>query len=238
MKRSRYGAVTKRRTTLPKYNTVTVVRRRTPMYRPLTQSIYPFRRQIQQSMLVNQSAGYFGAGFDMCIAPAFGSCDFRINGVLIFAASLPNATEFTALFDQYRIRKINVRVIFSQNSADVNTSTVSLPVVHQMNDYNSTGNMNLSEYQQHPELKTWQLGQDKDISWSFVPHVRGDLITQGGVLSSSANNMPCPWIDTSSTSIEMLGTRLYLNNLGQNTNVNIGAIMFLVDYYMEFKFVK
>lgn len=235
MKRQRTGYVTKKILSRDSK----MYRRSTPLYRPVSGSkIYTFKRQIQQSCLVNQSGGFFGAGYDMCIAPAFGSCDFRINGVLIFAASLPNATEFTALFDQYRIRKINVRVIFSQNSADVNTPTLSLPVIHQMNDYNSTGNMNLSDYQQHPELKTWQLGQDKNISWSFVPHVRGDLITQGGVLSSSANNMPCPWIDTSSTSIEMLGTRLYMNNLGQNTNTNIGAILFLVDYILDFKFVK
>lgn len=208
------------------------------MYRSVGTSVYTFKRQIQIGMTVNQSLGWFSQGFDMNIVPSLGSCDFRINGVAIFIPTLPNATEFTNLFDQYKIRRVDVRVLFSQNSADPATPTLGLPVVHQMNDYNTTGAQTLAEYQQHPELKTWQLGQDRNIAWSFVPHVRGDLITQGGVVSSSCHNMPCPWIDTTTPAVEMLGTRIYLNNLGRNTNQDIGNALFLVDYYLEFKFVK
>lgn len=200
--------------------------------------VYRFKRSLQLTTTVNQSTGYFGAGYDMCILPSLNQCDFRINGVLVFSPTLPNVTEFTGLFDQYKITKVSVRVIFSGNSSDPVTPTLCLPVVHQVNDYNSTGALTLSDYQEYPEMKTHQLGQDKRIAWSFVPHVRGDLLTIGGVLSSSANNMPCPWIDCTSSTIQMLGTRLFLNNLGRNTNQDIGSIMFLVDYHMEFKFVR
>lgn len=201
-------------------------------------AVYQFKRQIQQSTSLNLSSGIFGAGFDVNIVPSLGACEFRINGTAIFGPSLPNVAEFTSLFDQYRIKKVGVRVIFSQNNSDVDTAATCLPLMHQMNDYNDLNNKSLSDYQEYPELKTYQLGQDKYIAWSFVPHVRGDVLTTSGVVSSSAHNIPCPWIDTSSTNIQMLGTRMYFNNMGRNTNQDVGSVTWLVDYYLEFKFVR
>jgi len=203
-----------------------------------TPGVYKFKRQIQVSMTVNQSTGFFGAGYDLGIYPSLNQCDIRINGVLVFSPTLPNVTEFTNLFDMYKIVKVGVRAMFSGNSSEPASPTLCLPVVHQMNDYNSQGAMTIADYGEHPELKTWQLGQDRNISWSFQPRVRGDLLTIGGVLSSSADNKACPWIDTSTSTIQMLGTRFFLNNLGRNTNQDIGNILFLIDYYMEFKFVR
>lgn len=206
--------------------------------RSYTPSVYRFKRQIQVPIAVNQSTGFFGSGFDIAIVPNLSTCDFRINGVLVFSPTLPSVTEFTTLFDQYRIKKINVRVIFSNNESGTSSPTTVLPVVHQCNDYNSLGQLLLADYQQYPNLKTWQLGKDSNISWSFVPHVRGDVLGVGGALSSSANNFPCPWLDCSSADIQMLGSRFYLNNLGRNTNVDLGSCLFLLDYDLEFKFVK
>lgn len=200
--------------------------------------VYTFRRQIQQSMTVNQSLGWFSGGQDMCFSPSLAACDIRLNGVSVFSTPLPSVGEFTALFDQYKITKVTVRLIFSCNSSDTVTPSIALPVVHQCNDYNSTAALSLSEYQQYPSLKTWQLGQDKVIQWSFVPHVRGDVLNTSGVASTSAHNIPCPWLDTSSTNVEMLGSRLYLNNLGRATNVDIGNALFMITYDMAFKFVK
>ena len=76
-------------------------------------------------------------------------------------------------------KKINVRVIFSNNESGTSSPTVVLPVVHQCNDYNSLGQLLLADYQQYPDLKTHQLGKDYNISWAFVPHVRGDVLGVG-----------------------------------------------------------
>lgn len=249
MKRQRYGEAPsytyktvnnrKQKASTQLRQTSAVVRRTTPLYRPLGgNQIYIFKRQIQQPVPINQTTGWIGGGFDMCIAPALATCDFRIDGTVIYSRACPNVTEFTALFDQYKILRCDCRIIFSANNADTSNVNHALLVVHIMNDYNSTGAQTLAEYQQHPELKTFQMGQDRQISWSFCPHVRGDLLTQGGTISSSCNNQICPWIDTTSTTIEMLGTRIYLNNMGRTSGADLGTVLFMVDYVMAYKFVK
>ena len=73
--------------------------------RTYTPSVYRFKRQIQLPISVNQSTGFFASGYDLAIIPNLSTCDFRINGVLVFSPTLPNVTEFTNLFDQYRIKE-------------------------------------------------------------------------------------------------------------------------------------
>lgn len=209
---------------------------KSPKYRGPT--VYPFKRQIQQTLTLNQSTGWAGGGNDVCISFSLTQATFFVNGAAAFGPSLPNVTEFTGLFDQYRIKKVNIRLIFSNNESGVNAPSTVLPVVHCYNDYNDTTTKALATVQEYPEMKTFQLGTNRDIRWSCVPHCRADVLTNSGALSSSAMNVTSPWIDTSSANIEHLGARFFFNNLGRNTAVDIGSVLILVDYFMEFKFVK
>lgn len=209
------------------------------IYRPLQAApVYKFSRQLQQIMTVTQNGGWANAGFDMCILPSIGQCDIVISGTLVFQPVLPNASDFTNLFDQYRITKVHCEIIYSGNDVNATTPTYVLPAVHIMNDYNSTGSLSLVDYEQHPELITRQLGVGKRIAWSFVPRTRGDLLTNSGVTSASANNKPYQWIDTTSPNIQMLGTRAYFNNFNRNVVTDIGSVILTIRYDMEFKFVK
>lgn len=113
-----------------------------------------------------------------------------------------------------------------------------LPVVHICNDYNDSSSKTLADYQQYPDLKTYQLGNDTDISWSFVPSTRSDVLDQGGLLSTSAASAPLRWLDTASPNVLHYGTRVYLNNLGRNTNVDIGTVLLMVSYDIECKMVR
>lgn len=199
---------------------------------------YRFRRQVQQAMVITQNGGWANAGFDLCISPALGQCDIIISGTLVYQPVLPNASEFTNLFDQYRITRVYCEIIYSGNDNNTTTPTYVLPVVHIMNDYNTTGGQTLTDYEQHPELKTHQLGVGKRIRWSFVPRTRGDLLTNSGITSTSANNKALQWIDTNGTNVMFLGTRAYFNNFGRNVVTDIGSILLVIKYDMEFRFVK
>jgi len=201
-------------------------------------TVYPFKRQVQVTIGVQQSTGWAGAGFDLCIAPSLVNSTFFINGTASFAPAMPNVAEFTGLFDQYRIKKIDVRIIFSHNSSGVGNAAIVLPVVHCYNDYNDTSSKSLTTVQEYPDVKTFQLGKEKEIRWSWTLRVRSDVLTNTGISSSSAMNIPSSWIDTSTNNIEHLGARVYLNNIGRTTAADLGTCLFLVDYYLEFKFVR
>lgn len=209
---------------------------KSPKYRGPT--IYPFKRQVQQTLTINQATGWGGGGFDCGISFSLAQATVFIAGSAYSGPGVPNFGEFTGLFDQYRIKKVNIRLIFSNNESGVNAPNTVLPIVHCFNDYNDTLSKSLSDVQQYPDMKTYQLGTNKDIRWSCVPHCRADVLTNTGALSSSSMNMTSPWIDCTSSTIEHLGARFYMNNLGRNTNVDVGSVLVLMDFFMEFKFVK
>jgi len=203
-------------------------------------NVTTIRRSLIQSTEINQSVGITNGvanGFDLTISPALAATDFIVAGATMYQPVLPNASELTNLFDQYRIKKCYVELRWTQTEAPVTTSTTCAPIVHIANDYNSTGAFNSADMMQYPDLKTYQLGQSKAIRWSFEPRVRVDALTNGGVLSSSAFNTT-GWLDSSSTNIQHLGTKVYFDMGGQTTNVSLGRIHMKVTYEIECRLVK
>lgn len=198
---------------------------------------YTFRRTLQQVLPVNLSVGFATGGYSLQIAPALSACNIFINGTLAYQPLLPNSGEFTSLFDQYRIDRINLQLFFSANDSNVTTPTSVLPMVHIANDYNDTNNTSLTDIQQYPEMRTYQLGLEKPVTWSFRPRVRLDVLTNTGITSSSAFSTT-GWIDTSSPGIEHLGTKVYLNTMGRTTNLDIGNCVLMVSYDLSFRNVK
>lgn len=215
-----------------------------PLYRSMTRhnATMSTRRRIIQNIAIDPSLGWkvnASNGYpDIMLAPALSSCSFWAASAIAYQPVLPGATDFTNLYDQYRIKKVNVELWYSANDSIVSQPTFPLPLVHVMNDYNSTASQSLDAYLEHPELKTYQLGKEKRISWSFVPRTRGDVLTDNAILSSSANNRAGLWIDTSSANIQYLGVRFYIDFLGIATAVNLGSVQFIVTYDMEFRYVK
>lgn len=199
--------------------------------------LFAFRRRTMQNVPITLNAGWGGVGYDMTLQPNLSFLDVTVSGTTAYSPSLPNVTEFTNLFDQYRIKKVVYRLWASLNNSNSLTNLPN-PLVHIVNDYNSNGSFALTDIEQHPDMKTYQLGTNKPITWSVTPHVRADVLTITGITSSSAWNVKHPWIDTTSTNINHLGTRLYLNNQGRNTATDIGTMTIEAIYYVEFKNVK
>lgn len=211
---------------------VATVPRRVP--RQLTPKTYTFQRTIQQTLPMNQSTGWGGTGsFAMTLAPTLSSLDVFAGGTLLYQPVMPGLTDFTNLFDQYKVTSIRYEMYYSVNDNQL-PSTNSLPMVHIVNDYNDTSGFTLGDIQQYPNMYTFQLGKEKPIVWYCQPRVRLDVLTNTGVTSSSAFNTT-GWIDTSSPSIQMLGTKIWLNTMGRSANVDIGNVVLIATYNIEFK---
>lgn len=198
------------------------------------------RRTLMQSAAINLSTGWTGgvsSGYDICIAPTLINTSFIVAGTTAFQPVVPNVSELVNLFDEYRLKRMHYTFFFSSNSAATNTPANCLPILHIANDYDSAAAFSLSDILQYPEMYTYQLGKEKRISWSMTPRVKSDVLTQGGLLSSSAL-LSTGWLATSSGSIEYLGTRVYINTQGRTTNVDVGSLTIQVTYDIELRRVK
>lgn len=214
---------------------------RYPRYRAINSAngIYKFRRSTQQTYLMNQSTGFNGAGKDMTIACNLANVDILLAGSLAYAPAIPNVSEFTNLFDQYRIKRVTIEMFYGATDVVSPGTTTCIPCFQLANDYNSIGSYNESDMQQYPDMRTYQpTGGGKKIVWSFISRARADVLTSTLILSSSAMNVPSPWLDTSSSTVNHLGCRIFMNNMGVATNQVIGTLLMMIHYDLEFKFVK
>lgn len=213
--------------------------RRTPRYRTPSTEIYSFRRTILQNINLFQAGGWNNTGFyDLGIFPSLARCEFVISGALAFQPVMPNVTEFINLFDQYMIRKCTVSMTWSGTDTPSNATGYTTPTFHIVSDYNSTGNLTLTDYQQYPDMKTITASNGKKITWSFVPRCRLDVLTDTGITSTSAANKAYQWIDTSANTVQHLGARVFFNNFNRNNAFDLGTMIMEVSYDIDFKFVR
>lgn len=217
-------------------------------FRNLDTKVFRTRRTIQQVVSI---ANFGGTGWvtggatanpDMCMVHSLSSTVFWVAGSVLYTPGMSNVSEFINLFDHYRIDRINITGFFSANNVDADNAQYVegrvLPVIHIMNDYNTTSSLTLSNYLEHPECRHIQLGTNKTFRHSYVPRVRelslgdNDTTTYPGV--SKAHQ----WIDTNSPSVAHFGTRFYCDTYGLNGDEQLGRFQFLIEYELSFKSVK
>lgn len=227
----------------PKYSAIVAKKRKAnPKYKlyvspKLQEQIYKFSRHLSQNIALRADTGFSGVGFDMTLQPNLAFLDVTISGSTAFSPAVPNVSEFTALFDQYRIKKVSYELFFSLNNSNSQQNWPNF-LIHCVNDYNSNGSFALTDIEQMPEMRTYQAGTNHKVSWYCYPHARADVLTITGISSTSAWNVKSPWLDTTSTNVAHLGTRIYLNNQGRSTLGDIGTVTIQCTYDLEFKFVK
>jgi hypothetical protein len=81
-----------------------------------------------------------------------------IGGTNIQITSVPNFAEFTALYDQYRIDRVEVGFTFSNNVSTVSNPTTTLPILGVAIDYDDVVDTNYSSLQQYDSFQSFQLG--------------------------------------------------------------------------------
>jgi len=193
-------------------------------------------RSVRQNIVYNPSGGWGGAlgTPDLSFAFQLGTVEFAVGGPVAYTQPLPSVSEFTNLFDEYRIARVKFELHYSFANGN-SGATYPYPVLNVANDLDSYGaSFNLDDMNQYPNKKTFQCIPGQPITWSVRPVARADVLTNTGITSSSAAASTA-WISTSSNNIRHLGTRMWLDNCGRATNVDLGTFTIYVSYELEFR---
>jgi len=127
-------------------------------------------------------------------------------------SNLPDATDFTNLFDQYRIQQ--VRVSFTSN---VNPTTFG-SVLHTVLDYDDSSLISVAQAQEYATHQTTKVG----TSLTRVLQPRFALAAFGGsVFTSFANADPSTWVDVASSGVQYFGVKGILPG---NASATSGAV--------------
>lgn len=152
---------------------------------------------------------------------------------------LPNYTEFTTLYQKYRI--VGVRVRFIPSVTEVIAVTVTGPPVlsnsmtpfYYVVDYNdSTPPSSVAQMLEYQNVKVTIPSSDKIRSIYFKP--RAALAAYSGVTFTSYASDKGNWIDTNSPNVQYYGLKGYWP---QSDRVSMGFRV-LATIYLQCKYVK
>lgn len=152
-----------------------------------------------------------------------GSMAFALNNV-------QNASDFSGLYDQYKIRgaKVTFTPLFSDASVG---STQYVPTLYYYQDMDDTTVPTVVEVRQHQNLKMARLDRPRSI---FVSYPKA-LLDVGAPTPTPAT-LSNGWINCNNTLVSHNGVKFMVRNANLAAQPgNIWAVRIDVTYYLQFK---
>lgn len=175
-----------------------------------------------------------------------GSPDFQINfaasvsnvnigGVGIYGPNTPNASELSALFDQYRIVGVTVRIDWSYNSYPVSSGQSVAPILYYVADYDDSGGAIVTDLLQYPGVQTHSFMENgyNPLICHIKPKPLRDIASTG-LLTAYGPMTTAPWIRTSDMTTPHYGLKFCASQFSIGGTLNIGSIQITSYIDMEF----
>lgn len=151
----------------------------------------------------------------------------QYGGAYYSFASVNGASEFTPLFDQYKILAVKTTFVLQGNSGgqnmDTNSTLGSLPQVFTLIDRNdATTPTSLNSFLENGKVVQHKLSRDRNsCSVYFKPTVLGMAYNEAAGTSQNAIEEPSRWYNMVHTNISHYGLKYIISGLGYNNYIDI-----------------
>jgi len=156
---------------------------------------------------------------------------FKLNDLTTF-------TEFTTLFDKYRITGIRAKFIPRINifgNSDSSATNTEVPPIMSVIDYDDATAVDYTSLIQFENNKIHN--EFKPFTLYFKPQVAAAFYASGAF--TSYGTVKNPWIDCNSGGVEYYGLKLATLQFSVSNNpTNKPAWDVIFDYFMEFKYPR
>lgn len=172
-----------------------------------------------------------------------------VPAALWFAESMPNTyqnqfacvhrlnqlevpSDFTALFDRYKITGVKATFMFQQSDANM-TGLAVLPTILYCTDYDDDVPPTYSQMRQKQNIKQKVLQAGKPFSIFYRPKLSGTVTADyanvaGGIVGAKG------WVDTAIANADYYGLKFAINNMYSSTTNN-SQIELKFTYYLAMK---
>ena len=149
--------------------------------------------------------------------------------------AMANVTEFTNLFDQYKIVSTKLKLMFTNNNSSINSPSTALPEFIAMADHDDSIPLADSAYLQYQKLQIKQLGQPNDpLKRTVYPK---PLVQTYRTAIAAGYSTPdkAIWIDVVNSDVPHYGLKIAFNQYANNTAVDtkLGKL----DFYFTQRFL-
>jgi len=198
--------------------------------------VFKVMRATQRVFAINSAVGIDGYPyFDMELTFCPSATRYYIQGASIYGDSLPNVTEFSSLFDSWRVKKVVVRMDFPMgySNSGYNPGLI-LPQVVYVPDYNDAGTVSKSDLLQYPQVQVHNFNKDGYTPLMFELSPQALQEVSSGIVSTGYANLPLgTWLRTSNMDVQHYGVKMYFDFFNQAANLSF-PFEFTIWYELEF----
>ena len=174
-------------------------------------AIHAFVRTSNRGLITSGTAADFNTAYS-----------FQLN-------DLPGYTEFTGLFDQYCIAKVEIRFIPIQTVAN---PTASESLLYTVIDYDDTTLITAVDCQQYGDCKITRVTDEQKRT--FTPHVAAAFY--GGSLFNAYGNMAAQWVDCTSPAVPHYGIKAVIS--ADNSSLVSNSFWVICRYFIKLRNVR
>ncbi len=201
---------------------------------PSRNPVLSIRRATTRQLLATYGAidGSVASTIQLTFSP--GATNYRLGGTSLYSDALPNSAEFSNLFDDYKIKKITMRIDAPNAWTNSGPTPVFLPNIIWAIDRNDGGDAVISDLLQYPQAQIHSFYQNgyTPLMFSFSPVPLRDIAGSG--VSTSYGAMPSPpYIRTAEMVTPHYGVKMALD-FASNSQIYTIPLRFTVWYDLEF----
>lgn len=181
---------------------------------------------------------------------------YQLSGVQMYLGGtsyrnfpMANYTDWTVLFDQFRIDAVDIEMIYNhtvgpagQDVGGGNNAQVSMPIIYSCEDHDDMNASTQNIMVQRSGLKTFQVGNaaavGNKMKWRVYPTPL-ETVWQTSILSGYERGSNKKWQNTAYPGTQYYGTKHFIDMI-HNTGGNIvaGYMHFTFTYHISFRDVK
>jgi len=196
--------------------------------------IFPITRAIRRTFSLDSTTidGLSASTIQLTFAP--GGTDYRLGGVSIYTTPLQGVTEFSTLFDQYRVKRVIVRCDFAAGYSDSASTPVIMPAMYYISDYDDPQDCDLNAIVQYPQVQVHNFYKNgyEPYQVSLSPKPLRD-IAGAGISTGYGPMSVAPWIRTADMTLPHYGLKLAFDWMGKVQTADVQMVM-TIWYDLEF----
>lgn len=163
------------------------------------------------------------------------STDWRIGGVSVYSDLLPNVTEFSNLFDQWKIRRVFLQFDCPMGYSNSGPSPTIVPNIYYVEDYDDSQNASLTDLLQYPHVRVHQFNKNgyTPLIMELSPKPLRD-VAGSGISTTYGPMSTAPWLRTADMSTPHYGIKMVFDPMGVNTSTSAITLVATLWYDLEF----
>jgi len=208
-----------------------------------SKSIHTFVCGQQFESTLNEQTGFGGLGLSIQFGATGQGMVYGIGAGAL--AAIPNglfanAASMMAMFDSYRVKEVQLCILYSANQVGLNSTTHALPVFYVVEDQDNINPLpDANTALGYGNVKTMQFGNTGSSGRQYCSIKAPTVPIQSSTISGSAFAVQkrSPWIDCGNPDIVHNGLKIFYKS-PNTTNTSAGAITWTFSVVIECKGVK